>query len=121
MTLARACTTDYWRSKARHGILPHSIDKMQNALKNRFPPFLDEHSLRSAIESICSPYGNITRLKIGRPVRHFESDAIQCECFLSLDSKTAEAMLKISYNVSDFPEGLQFFAEVAVGYDGLSA
>jgi len=89
---------------------------MRNALKCGFPLFLDEQSLRSAIESVCAQFGKVTQLKIHSPIRHFGLGSIECECFLNLDSQTAEAMLKITHSVKDFAGSIHFFAEVDERY-----
>jgi hypothetical protein len=91
---------------------------VKNALKRGFPPFLNEQSLRAAIESVCAQFGKVTHLKILPPTRHFGLNTIECECYLRLDSQTAEAMLKLTYLVKDIAGCLHFLAEVDESYVG---
>ena len=88
---------------------------MNRALKNGFPPFLNEQSLRRAIESVCAPFGKVTYLKILRlpPER-----GVRCVCFLRLDAEAAEVELQRKFDLTRFGKGLHFFADVDRGWIG---
>lgn len=83
---------------------------MNNALKQGFPLFMNEESLRSAIELVCADFGKVVNLKILPPTRN--PDLYCCACFLRLDSAEAEAALKSKLEVVDFFGDLCFFADV---------
>jgi hypothetical protein len=82
---------------------------MNKALKNGFPPLLNEQSLRSAIESVCAKYGRVMGLRI-LPVKLGEMR--RCSCFLRLDSAAAEAELRSNHEVIKFASDFHFFADV---------
>lgn len=82
---------------------------MNKALKNYFPPFRNEQSLRSAIESICAKYGKVTHLHI---LLVKTGEVRQCSCFLRLDSAAAEAALRSRHDVIEFAGDLHFFVDV---------
>jgi hypothetical protein len=84
---------------------------MNRALKNGFPPFENEKSLTSAIESICAGFGKVVALKIF-PARREPEIGLRCACFLCLDTSEAEAELKSILKVIEFGDELAFFADV---------
>ena len=88
---------------------------MHNALEQRFPPFLNEQSLRSAIESVCADFGEVTYLKI---LPASGGSNLHCACFLRLDSAAAEAALKSKLHVIEFAGDLHFFADVNKKWTG---
>lgn len=88
---------------------------MNKALKDGFAPFLNEQSLRSAIESVCAKYGKVSHLKI-LPVK--VGQMRQCSCFLRLDSAAAEAALRSNHDVIEFAGDLHFFADVDERWTG---
>lgn len=90
---------------------------MNNALRNRFPPFLTELSLKSAIESVCAEFGKVTFLKF-LPATEAEGSGFHCACFLRLDSADANAKLKASLDVLDFSAEVAFFADVDEKWTG---
>jgi hypothetical protein len=93
-----------------------SLDaSMHNALEQRFPPFLNEQSLRSAIESVCADFGEVTYLKI---LPASGGANFHCACFLRLDSAAAEAALKSKLHVIEFAGDLHFFADVNEKWTG---
>ena len=88
---------------------------MNNALKRDFPPFRDEQSLRSAIESICARFGRVKHLDILPASLGSNGD---CVCLLRLGSAAAEAKLKSKLHVTEFDGDLQFFADVDPRWTG---
>ena len=88
---------------------------MNKALKNGFPPFLNEQSLRLAIESVCAKYGKVTHLRI---IVVKTGQIRKCSCFLRLDSAAAEAELRVNHEVTPFASDLHFFAVVDERWTG---
>jgi hypothetical protein len=88
-----------------------SDPNMNHALKNGYPPFLNEQSLKSAVESICTRYGNVAQVRI-YPARREPGSGLQCACFLRLDTSEAETKLKSELKVIDFAGELAFFVNV---------
>jgi hypothetical protein len=91
---------------------------MNNALKNRFPPFRDEGSLKRAIESVCVEFGKVTSLRILPANR---AAGLQCICIFQLDSAAAVAALRSNYEVIDFGTELLAFVEVHDEWSGAIA
>jgi hypothetical protein len=89
--------------------------RMQNALRNRFPPFRDERSLRAAIESVCGEFGELASLTI-LPAE--KATHRQCTCLLRLNCSVAEAALRSKLDVADFGGDMLFFVEVADEWTG---
>jgi hypothetical protein len=90
--------------------------KMNNALKIGFPPFLNEPSLRSAIESVCAKFGKVSYLKIHPTSR---GQGRKCLCYLRLDSAAAEKELQSKFQLFRSPKDLYAFVDVDEKY-GLS-
>ena len=88
---------------------------MNDALKIGFPPFTDEQSLRSAIESVCAKFGRVTSLRILPATR---DEGLQCACLLRLDSPAAELALKSSLHVGKFHPDIAFMADVGEAWTG---
>jgi hypothetical protein len=88
---------------------------MNNALKKRFPPFVNESSLRAAIESVCADFGNLKYLKILPATR---GSRLHCACFLRLDSAAAEAALKSRHHAGEFVDEVHFLVDVDEGWTG---
>jgi hypothetical protein len=88
---------------------------MNNALTTRFSPFLDEPSLRFAIELICAEFGRVTYLNILPASRRSK---LSCACFLRLDSPTAEKKLKLKLDVIEQAGYLRFDADVDEKWTG---
>jgi hypothetical protein len=88
---------------------------MHNALKSRFPPFRDERSLRSAIESVCAEFGTVASLIILPADR---AVSLQCTCILRLDTSAAEDRLRSKFSLIDFGSDLLFFVEVDEKWTG---
>ena len=88
---------------------------MKSTLKSRFPPFLDENSLRTAIEAVCSEFGAVTHLQI-LPARR--GGSLDCGCFLRLDTQAAEDALSRKLHVIRFAGDIYFEVEVAEGWTG---
>ena len=86
---------------------------MNKVLKSGFPPFLNEQSLRSAIESVCGKFGRVKSLKILPATRGLN---LHCACFLRLDSAAAETALRSKLHVLKFAGDLYFFADVGDSY-----
>lgn len=91
---------------------------MNNALKQGFPPFLDEPSLRSAIESVCAKFGTVKQLKILPVGRESHGGGLNCLCLLKLDSAAAENALSSELKVFTFGSDLAFFADVDERWTG---
>jgi hypothetical protein len=87
-------------------------DNMNNELKKRFPLFLNQESLRSAIETVCAPFGKVTYLEILPPAREPGLQTLQCICLLRLDSAAGEVALASKLEVVEFGRYLVFFADV---------
>jgi hypothetical protein len=90
---------------------------MNSALKNGFPPFLNEQSLRSAIESVCAEFGKVTHLRL---VLVHQGPQLQCGCLMRLDSEAAEAALEQKLKVTRVASDLHFFADVDEKWAGSS-
>ena len=88
---------------------------MNNALRAGFPPFTDEQSLRSAIESVCAKFGKVKSLHILPAAR---AEGLQCACLLRLDSAAAELALKSSLYVGTFHPDIVFLADVDEEWTG---
>ncbi len=88
---------------------------MRDALKNRFPPFPNEQSLRSAIESVSAKFGKVTSLKILPASREPNP---QCVCFLRLDSDAAEKALRLELKCFEFSSEHSFSVDVEEGGSG---
>lgn len=88
---------------------------MNSALKNGFPPLLNEQSLRSAIESVCAEFGKVAHLRL---VLVRQGTQLQCGCFLRLDSEAAEAALEQKLEVMRFATDLHFLADVDPSWTG---
>jgi hypothetical protein len=82
---------------------------MTKVLRQRYPLFLNEQSLRSAIESVCADFGKVAYLNIFPASR---GSGLHCACFLRLNSAAAEAALKSKLHVIEYGGDLHFFAEV---------
>jgi len=92
--------------------VPPNMDfAMNRSLKSGFPPFDNEQSLQSAIESICASFGNVAELKI-LSARREPGLGLQCACFLRMDTSEADTKLKSKFKVIDFGDELAFFADV---------
>ncbi len=90
---------------------------MNNALKNGFPPFVDEPALRSAIESVCARFGRVTFLKL-HPATRKPSAGLHCACFLRLEPVESAVRLKASLDVIYFGPDIAFFADVDERWTG---
>jgi len=88
---------------------------MKEALKSGFPPFKDEQSLRSAIESVCAEFGKVSSLEI---LPAMPGSGLHCACFVRLDSPAAEEELMSKLRVIKFGVSLHFFADVDEGWAG---
>ena len=88
---------------------------LNNALKQRFPSFLNEHSLRHAIESVCAEFGEVAKLTIFPPSR---VPSLQCTCLLRLESAEAEERLKSRLHVLEYGGEILFFADVDGDWNG---
>ncbi len=88
---------------------------MNNALKTRFSPFVDERSLQLAIESVCAKFGRVTYLNILPASRR---STLSCTCFLRLDSPTAVKKLKSKLKVIEQAGYLRFDADVDEKWTG---
>lgn len=88
---------------------------MNSALRERFPPFADERSLREAILSICAEFGAIRQLSI---LPASSGSGLQCACFLQMDTPDATAKLKARLHVTEFGDDLAFFADVGDAWTG---
>ncbi len=84
---------------------------MRNALKNSFPPFRNEESLRAAIGSVCAKYGTIKSLRILPPTRG-PDNRCRCTCFLRLDTEEAQARMMKELDGFNFGEVYAFFVDV---------
>jgi hypothetical protein len=93
-------------------------NNMNTALKSRFPPFLNERDLRSAVESVCAEFGKVKSLTILPANR---AVGLQCTCLLQLESAAAEIALKSKFQVVDFGSELLFFTEVDDAWTGPTA
>ena len=80
-----------------------------------FPPFTDEQSLKSAIESVCARFGRVKSLRILPATRE---ERLQCACLLRLDSLAAERALKSSLYVGEFRPDICFMADVDEAWAG---
>lgn len=91
---------------------------MNNELKNGFPLFLNEESLRSAIEIVCAKFGRLKYLEILPPARASGSQTLQCICLLRLDSAESEAALMSKLEVVEFGGYLVIFVDVDERWTG---
>jgi hypothetical protein len=88
---------------------------MTDALRNRFPLFLNEQSMRLAIESVCADFGKVAHLNILPAMR---GSSLRCACSLRLDSAAAEAALKSKLQVTERAGELHFMVEVDERWTG---
>lgn len=85
---------------------------MNHALKNGFPPFKDEQSLRSAIDLVCAKYGKVKSLRIFPASQGGQGGGRNCLCMLQLDPAQGQAALQLDFKVSTFGSDLAFVADV---------
>lgn len=90
---------------------------MTDALRNGFPLFLNEQSMRSAIESVCAEFGKVTSLTILPAMR---GASFHCGCSLRLDSAAAEAALKAKLRVMEYAGEIHFMVDVDERWTGRS-
>jgi hypothetical protein len=88
---------------------------MTDALRNGFRLFLNEQSMRSAIESICAEFGKVKQLNILPATR---GASLHCACSLRLDSAAAQAALKAKYQLMEYAGELHFMADVDEKWTG---
>ena len=89
---------------------------MTDALRrNGFPLFLNEKSIRSAIESVCADFGKVKYLHILPAMR---GSSLHCACSLRLDSAAAHTALKSKLQVMEYAGELHFMAEVDERWTG---
>lgn len=88
---------------------------MKRALGEGFPLFLDEPSLRSAIELVCTDFGTVAHLDI---MPAFLGPPLQCPCFLQLGSAAAEAELIAKFHLIPVGDKLGFYALVHEKWSG---
>ena len=88
---------------------------MTEVLRDGFPLFLNEKSLRSAIESVCAEFGKVKYLKILPAMR---GSSFHCACSLRLDSVAAEAALKSRLQVMEYAGEVHFLADVDERWTG---
>ena len=93
---------------------------MNNALKNGYPLFLDEQSLRLATESVCARFGKVKSLEIFPANRDSREGGRNCLCLLQLDPPAAQAALRLELKVSTFGDELAFVADVHEKWTGRS-
>ena len=96
----------------------HGMAQMNNALKNGFPLFVDEHSLRRATESVCAKFGKVKSLEIFPASRDSRGGGRNCLCLLQLDAPKAHAALQLELKVSTFGSDLAFVADVHEKWTG---
>lgn len=85
---------------------------MNHALKNGYPPFQDEESLRYAIDLVCAKYGKVKSLRIFPASRDSRGEGRNCLCMLQLDPPQAQAALRTELKVSTIGVELAFVADV---------
>jgi hypothetical protein len=88
---------------------------MTDALRNGFPLFLNEKSMRSAIEAICAGFGKVKSLHILPAMR---GASLHCSCSLRLHSAQAEAALKARFQVMEHAGELHFMVDVDEKWTG---
>ncbi len=93
---------------------------MNNALKNDFPLFQDEETLRYAIDLVCAEYGKVKSLRIFPATRDSRGGGRQCVCLLQLDPPKAQAALRLELKVSTISHELAFVADVDEKWNGPS-
>lgn len=93
---------------------------MNNALKNGFPPFPDEESLRYAIDLVCARYGKVKSLRVFPASRDSREGSRHCLCILQLDPPRAQAALRLELKVSTISHELAFVADVGKKWTGPS-
>lgn len=91
---------------------------MNNALKNRFPLFHDEHALVDAIYSVCAKYGKVKSLRVFPAARDGRDGGRQCLCLLQLDPAEAQAALRSELKVSMLESEIAFVADVHEEWNG---
>lgn len=93
---------------------------MNNALKNGFPPFPNEQSLRSATEFVCAEYGRVKSLRIFPVSLDHRAGCPVCLCLLQLEPKAAQSALRLELKLSTFGSDLAFIADVDKNWVGPS-
>ncbi len=96
-------------------VLNSGTSSMTDALRNRFPLFLNEKNIRSAIESICAEFGKLKSLNILPATR---GTSLHCACSLQFDSAAAAAALKSKYQVTEHAGELHFMVDVDERWTG---
>jgi hypothetical protein len=84
---------------------------MNHALKNGFPPFLNEHSLRLATEAVCTRFGRVKSLRISAASRNRRAGCLVYLCLLQPEPKKAWSALRLELKVSTFGSDLAFIAD----------
>jgi hypothetical protein len=93
---------------------------MNDSLKNSFPLFLDEQSLRLATESVCAKFGKVKSLQIFPAKRDRLGTGRHCLCVLQLDPPAAQTTLQLELKVSTFGSDLAFVADLHEKWTGRS-
>lgn len=96
-------------------LLNQKRPSMTEALRNGFPLFLNEKSMRSAIEAICADFGKVKYLNILPAMR---GTSLHCACSLRLDSAQADAALKARFQVMEHAGELHFMVDVDERWTG---
>ena len=96
----------------------HGMAHMNHALKNGFPLFRDEQSLRLATESVCAKFGKVKSLEIFPANRDSRGGGRNCLCLLQLEQPAAQAALRLELKVSTFGSDLAFVADVHEKWTG---
>lgn len=106
--------TDVFR-KNSPPILDARRPSMTDILRNRFPLFLNEKSLKLAVESICADFGKVRHLAILPAMR---GSSLHCPCSVRLESTAAAAALKSKFEVMEYAGELHFMADVDERWTG---
>ena len=96
-------------------LLNQKRPNMTDALRNGFPLFLNEKSMRLAIEAICADFGKVKYLHILPAMR---GGSLHCACSLRLDSAQAEAALKARFQIMEYAGELHFMVDVDERWTG---
>lgn len=91
---------------------------MNNALRHGFSLFLDEESLRYAIDMVCAKYGKVKSLRIFPASWDSHGGGHHCLCLLQLDTPQAQAALRLELKVSTNAADLAFVADVHEEWTG---
>lgn len=96
-------------------VLDGKRPSMTDVLRNSFPLFLNEKSLRLAVESVCAEFGKMSYLAVIPAMR---GKTLHCACSVRLNSAESAAAMKSSLDLMEYAGELHFMADVDERWTG---